>query len=174
MKKILASVCIFCLVVIFQGGPDPAAGGQRPDRATEKKVIDLVNRARTRGVKCGSRYYRATRPVHWNEALSKASLAHSEDMAREERMGHNGGDGSKPGERIARSGYRWMTYGENVGEGYLSAEEVVDGWLRSRGHCENIMNPGFKEAGAAYARGAKRLYWTLVFASPELSSFIVP
>ncbi len=142
------------------------------DHSVEKRIITLVNQMRSRGCMCGNRYYKKTRPVEWNDTLGKACLGHSLDMAEHESMGHAGTDGSDPGIRIARSGYRWMRYGENVGEGYLLPEEVVRGWLKSQGHCENIMNPLFKEAGAARAKGTGHFYWTLVLAAPESSSRI--
>jgi uncharacterized protein YkwD len=142
--------------------------------SVEKEVVELVNRMRVKGARCGDRYHKPARPLQWNNTLGEVSLKYSLEMAGNGKSGHTGGDGSKPGERIARSGYRWMAYGENVGEGYLSPEDVVNGWLKSRGHCENIMNPDFKEAGAAYAKGTKRVYWTLVLATPEPSSHISP
>lgn len=150
------------------------ARGEGRDQSVEKRVIELVNRMRVKGVGCGGQYYKAIPPVRWNDTLGKVSLRQSVDMAGKENMGHADAYGNGPGDRLARFGYRWMTYGENVGEGYLTPEEVVNGWLKSRGHCENIMNPAFKEAGAAYARGAGRIYWTLVLAAPEISSRIAP
>jgi uncharacterized protein YkwD len=46
---------------------------------------------------------------------------------------------------------------------------VVQGWLSSPGHCENIMDPRFAEMGIAYAPGhaSKRgLYWVQLLADP--------
>ncbi len=168
----LLSFCsaLFLLLCFAHGGA--WAAGDEDRQAMEKKVIELVNRARVKGVMCGSRYHKATRPVQWNGTLAKASKKHCHDMAANEQMGHTASDGSGPGDRIARLGYKWMTYGENVGEGYLTPEDVVNAWLRSQEHCENIMNPGFREGGAAQAKGARRTYWTLVLATPEFSSHI--
>jgi uncharacterized protein YkwD len=170
----LLTPCFSFLPLSLVKGSVQAAGDDGRDQSVEKRVIELVNRMRVKGAKCGSRYYRGTRPVVWNDTLGKVSLKHSLDMAGKENLGHAGTDGSGPGERIARFGYKWMIYGENVGEGYLTPEEVVNGWLRSQGHCENIMNPAFKEAGAAFAKGTRRIYWTLVLATPELASHLGP
>ena len=174
MKKAFARLCVLFVVLSFFHGAGETASGGRRDSAVERKVLDLVNRVRTKGVKCGDRYHSATHPVRWSSSLAEAALSHSSDMAKRESMDHAGGDGSDPGRRIARAGYRWMTCGENVGEGFTTPEEAVSAWLRSAGHCENIMNPVFREAGAAYARSGKRVYWTLVFATPQISSFIGP
>lgn len=157
----------FALSILIAGTP---AFGESRGHSVEKRIIELVNQMRSRGCMCGNRYFKKTKPVEWNDTLGKVCLGHSLDMAEHESMGHAGTDGSGPGRRIARSGYNWRAYGENVGEGYLLPEEVVRGWLKSQGHCENIMNPLFKEAGAARVKGMRHVYWTLVLAAPESSS----
>jgi len=181
MKKIpFATILIYLFLFSFvflplrflDGSAFAAADEER--WSAEKKVIDLVNSARSKGAQCGSRYHKPVRPVKWNDTLAQAAKKHSRDLVTKENLGHTAPDGSGPGERIARLGYKWMTYGENVGEGYLTPEEVVNAWMKSQGHCENIMNPGFKDAGAAYAKGTRRTYWTLVLATPEFSSHISP
>jgi len=89
------------------------------------------------------------------------------DMASRGEVGHAGSDGSTADERLAREGYQWGRVGENVAVGYPSADEVVRAWLSSKGHCMNIMNPGFNEIGSAWAWGVYQgvsyaRYWTLV------------
>jgi len=163
---VLSACCI--------AGEVRVAYGESREMSVEKEVVELVNRIRVKGARCGGRFYKGTRPVVWNDTLGKVSLEHSAAMADNQRLGHTGSDGSSAGTRLARFGYQWMTYGENVGEGHRSPEEVVKGWAERRGHCENIMNPAFKEAGAAYVKVAGRIYWTLVLAAPELSSQIKP
>ena len=144
-----------------------ALGDDRGNHNSEHRVIELINEVRAKGVKCGNNYYKATTPVVWNEKLGKASLHHSLDMAQNGFLGHSGSDGSSIKERLSRVHYKWMTYGENVGEGYQTPGEMVSGWLKSTSHCKNIMNPDFKEAGSAYIKGSGKIYWTLVLASPE-------
>jgi uncharacterized protein YkwD len=80
-------------------------------------------------------------------------------------MSHTGSDGSDAGDRIARAGYSASTWGENVAAGYPSASSVVDGWMGSSGHRQNILNPAFTHIGVASARAADgTLYWTMVLA----------
>ncbi len=43
---------------------------------------------------------------------------------------------------------------ENLGEGYSSPWEVVEGWMGSRGHRANLLNAGFWETGVGYQTGA--------------------
>src|SRR3990172_6631535 len=111
-------------------------------------------------------------PVAWNDSLAIAAYLHSEDMATNQFFSHTGSDGSSPGDRITREGYAWWTYGENIAVGYPTVSAVMQGWLGSDGHCRNIMNPAFREIGAAYAEGPylgnpSAPYWTFDLATPR-------
>ena len=67
-------------------------------------------------------------------------------------------------------GYRERLVGENIAYGPKSVEEVVQGWLDSTGHCENIMDPRFAEMGIGYAAGKasrRGLYWVQLLAAPR-------
>jgi uncharacterized protein YkwD len=74
---------------------------------------------------------------------------------------HTGLNGSSAGDRIIAAGYAWRSFGENIAKGYSTEQSVMDGWIRSEGHCKNIMNPGFKEMGVARVG----TYWTQEFGS---------
>jgi uncharacterized protein YkwD len=132
-------------------------------------VIQLVNTARAVGRTCGEIAYRAVPPVAWSDRLAYAAQWHALDMAIHDYVEHVGSDGSSPGDRLARVGYQWLAYGENVAGGFRTAEEIMTGWLRSPGHCANIMGREYSEAGAAWARGTGRykIYWVLVMAGRQ-------
>jgi uncharacterized protein YkwD len=135
-------------------------------RTVEERVLELVNRARTEGHRCGRRSFAATKPLTLSAALSRAAAAHAADMAANDFMGHRGSDGSTAGERANRVGYRWRSVGENVAAGHPDADAVVQGWLESAGHCANIMSAQFTEMGVAFApapRSELRLLWAQVF-----------
>jgi uncharacterized protein YkwD len=135
----------------------------------EQQILDAVNAARAQPRDCdSSHHFAATGPLTWNAQLAGAALAHSKDMAangyRESTVSepdapHNGSDGSTPQQRISRAGYNWSYSGENVAAGFTvgGANDVVQAWLQSPGHCENIMNPKFREIGvsAIFFKGAK-------------------
>jgi len=132
------------------------------EKETEKNLkllLQLVNSYRASGCDCGSEgRFAATAPVVWNDKLEQAALDHSEDMFTNKFQSHTGSDGSNPGARLKRLGYDWKTCGENIAWGYQTEKSVVEGWIKSPGHCRNIMDPKYKEMGAA----RKGNYWTLV------------
>jgi uncharacterized protein YkwD len=82
-------------------------------------------------------------------------------MAVNKYFSHQGTDGTRGGTRIQRAGYRWKTFGENIGQGYKTEKEMLDGWLASPGHCKNIMSKTYKEMGVARAG----TLWTQTFGS---------
>jgi len=135
-----------------------------------RKVLELVNAARSTPRVCGNQRYPAARRLSWNDKLAKAALAHSSDMAKRNYFQHKDHSGGTVVERARHAGYRWRLIGENIAAGQGSPQEVVTGWLSSPGHCANIMNPDFAGMGAAYATSQTSdagIYWTQVFGTPR-------
>jgi uncharacterized protein YkwD len=126
------------------------------------RVLELVNEARAQRRKCGSRWFAAAPPLRLSPLLSRAALAHAKDMSANKLFEHRGSDGSKPSERATRAGYKWAAIAENIAEGAASADEVVQDWLESPGHCANIMGAQYREMGLAYHTDFARkgdIYW---------------
>jgi len=134
------------------------------------RVLELVNAARARPRKCGSREFASAPPLTLSPVLSRAALAHAKDMSANKFFDHRGSDGSKPSERATRAGYNWSAVAENIAEGPASAEVVVQGWLDSPGHCVNIMGAQYREMGVAYFTDfAKKgdIYWAQEFGTQQ-------
>ncbi len=53
--------------------------------------------------------------------------------------------------------------GENIAAGYPTPETVVNGWLNSPGHRENIMSSEFEEFACGITVSDGRLYWVQLF-----------
>ena len=139
-------------------------------QAALQRVLDLVNQARASPRYCGNRAFNAARPVRWSASLAEASQRHSEDMARYNYFSHSGRDGSDPAQRVERAGYRYRSTGENIAAGQLNAEDAVAGWIKSPGHCANLMNPVFTDMGAGFVvdPGSEMVvYWTQAFGAPR-------
>ena len=140
-------------------------------QAAGQRVLDLVNQARATPRSCGNRAFKAAAPVRWNDTLAGASRLHAEDMARHNYFSHGGRDGSNPAQRVERAGYRYRATGENIAAGtQMQADEAVAGWIKSPGHCANLMNPAFTEMGVAFAVNAASemgVYWAQAFGTPR-------
>jgi uncharacterized protein YkwD len=141
---------------------------QAPILAT--RALQLVNEVRARGARCGGRTFAPAPPVKLSDALAGVAFGHAADMARHNYFEHEDRTGHSPADRVRAVGYQEKLVGENIAYGPKSADEVVQGWLDSPGHCENIMDPRFAEMGIAFAPGqsTKRgLYWVQLLVAPK-------
>jgi uncharacterized protein YkwD len=125
----------------------------------ESLMLQLVNEQRQLGCNCGATYYPPTNALTWNDQLEAAALAHASDMSAKNYFSHTGSDGSGPGDRISEAGYNWRAYGENIARGQPTEQSVMNAWIASEGHCRSIMNPAFRELGAARINS----YWVQEF-----------
>jgi uncharacterized protein YkwD len=165
-KLMLLSFALMSLVsfssftVKASGEPGkPATVAAAPSSLNKTMMLRLVNEVRKKGCQCGGTYYYPAPELLWSDQLEEAAVQHSNDMNRRNYFAHIAPDGSNAGVRIERTGYPWKIYGENIAEGYVSELDVLDGWLKSPGHCRNIMNPKFREMGVARTGD----YWTQEF-----------
>ncbi len=143
-----------------------ADSGTKPFR---QEVLKLTNGYRATGRYCGSTWYAASKPLAWNAMLKRAANGHSRDMARNNFFSHTGSDGSSMGERITEAGYHWSYAGENIAAGYSTVASVMDGWIKSPGHCANIMSSRYKDIGVACVPSNTAdysSYWTMDLAAP--------
>lgn len=141
--------------------PAPAPSAPPPAFATE--LLGLVNEARAQGHDCGAEgVFSPAGAVALEARLSDAAQTHAGDMNGNDYFSHTGRDGSSVGDRVDRAGYAWRLVGENIGSGYEDAAAVTAAWLRSDGHCANLMKPGYLHMGVGKSGG----YWVQVFAQP--------
>jgi uncharacterized protein YkwD len=135
-------------------------------RAVAAKVLALTNEARAHARRCGDKPFAPAPPLREDAQLEEAAATYANDMAQHQYLEHTGRDGSTPAQRISRMGYSWRAIGENIAAGQGSAQDVVDDWLSSPGHCANIMNPEFVDMGAAFATNMTSqavVYWAQEF-----------
>jgi len=134
----------------------------------KREFLENINHIRQRGCNCGVTYMPPAAPLTWNYQLEAAALGHAIDMSQLNYFSHTSKDGRSMEDRIALAGYRFKGYrsfmiGENIAMGQMSIAEVMHGWLKSEGHCKNLMNPAFKEVGVA----EDNQYWVQDFGGRE-------
>jgi len=130
--------------------------------AVRKEMLDRVNAVGRR---------EGLRPMRSDKTLDATAQGHGEDMLRRAFFDHRNPDGQLVRERAVEAGYKWTKIGENIAEGQLSVEEVVDTWLKSPGHRRNILDPDFQELGVGLvlgqSRGRWRILWVQNFGTPR-------
>ncbi|WP_277961265.1 CAP domain-containing protein [Pseudomonas sp. RIT-To-2] len=135
-------------------------------QAEGQKLLAQLNTARAQPHTCGAQAFNPAPPLAWNATLATVAQAHAQDMANRNYFDHLDRDGHTPGDRAELAGYNAQALGENIAAGQDSVAKVVAGWLASPGHCANLMNPQFRDLGAAYATDPKSdagIYWTGMF-----------
>lgn len=132
-------------------------------------MITLVNALRSEPQKCGEALLPAAAPVHRDKRLDKAAQRYATKMARNDWFDHDAPDGTDPGTRLRRAGYRWTRWGENIAAGYDDVAGVLAAWMASPGHCRTLMG-SYVHVGFGHAyrkRSTFGHYWVQDFASPR-------
>ena len=178
------------LIVFMLWTSPPAAAIQKPGQpeiripTLERRIHDLVNKERT-GKKL--------RALQLDEKLSSIARAHSADMARRKFFSHINPDGKDPTARGELAGYRCKKdfgnyfkegLAENLYQGNLYssistrgtvktyswntledlAAQSVSGWMKSKGHRENILEKTHSKTGIGVAISKDdKVYVTQVF-----------
>ena len=89
--------------------------------------------------------------------LNQYAQQWANNMARRNKLYH-----SDVGNILALN--RFYTAGENIAWNQQTPEEVVNAWMHSEGHRENIMNRQFTKIGFGFANDtAGEIYWCTVF-----------
>jgi uncharacterized protein YkwD len=101
-------------------------------------------------------------PLIYSEMLASAAQAHADDMASRRFFAHQGSNGSRVGDRINATGYRWCLAAENIAKGQRDLRQVMRDWTKSRGHFRNMIQKNATEFGLARAKGN---LWVMVLAN---------
>lgn len=164
---LLSAVVGCCLLVLALGfAPDifPSGLGDESDgmrnefneTAVERHLFEAVNRERTDiGLS----------PVEYDRRLAGVARNHSEDMAAREYYAHETPAGLGPSDRVERDGLDCEAVGENIVgtwwqqpittsdgiEEHTTREQVVESvveqWLDSLSHRNNMLDPRWESTG---------------------------
>lgn len=127
--------------------------------AAEKKLLDLTNAEREK---------EELPPLKANPILTKLARAHSQNMAKQEKLGHDL-DCKSPFDRLREAKYEYQRAAENVAQSgeQASMADIMKLWLDSEPHRANILGDGYTEIGIGVAKNDKgEVYATQVFAKP--------
>ena len=119
---------------------------QDPREFYAQNVMELVNQQRAAN---------GCPPLAVNQAMTTAAYEHSQDMAVNGYFAHDTPSGVTPWTRMKDLGYTEPA-AENIAEGYRTPQEVVNGWMNSPGHRQNILNCSYKAAGVGYYDGPSK------------------
>ncbi|WP_018924771.1 CAP domain-containing protein [Salsuginibacillus kocurii] len=121
----------------------------------QAEVIELTNQEREA---------QGLEPLETHVELSDVATVKSEDMRDNDYFSHDSPTYGSPFDLMDHYGVNYRTAAENIAAGQMSPEQVVEGWMNSDGHRQNIMNAEFTHIGVGYAEGgSQNHYWTQLF-----------
>lgn len=124
----------------------------------EAEVIELVNKERTS---------RGLQALNHNDVLAKLTRLKSQDMADKNYFDHQSPTYGSPYDMMNSFGITYQNAGENIARGQATAKMVMEGWMNSPGHRENILKEEYQEIGVGLAIDSTgQSYWTQMFIRP--------
>lgn len=118
----------------------------------EAEVVRLVNEQRAKN---------GLQPLTMNWELSRVARTKSEDMARNRYFSHTSPTYGSPFDMMRSFGISYRSAGENIAYGQRTPAAVVDAWMNSAGHRENILKSSYTQIGVGYYANGN--YWTQMF-----------
>jgi len=88
-----------------------------------------------------------------NSDLIESATAKAKAMLQSNCWSHYCPDGKSPWNFFDDSGYYYVYAGENLGEGFGDNYSVMNAWMNSPTHRENVLKPEFDEIGIGFASG---------------------
>ncbi|MFC3773077.1 CAP domain-containing protein [Paenibacillus sp. GCM10012303] len=128
------------------GGGTGQGTGSGADTSTPyaDQVVTLVNQERAKA---------GLKPLANDPALTAMAMDKAKDMYNNNYFDHNSPTYGSPFDMMRSYGIRYTYAGENIAKGQRNPQEVMNAWMNSPGHRQNIMSPNFTKIGVAYYNG---------------------
>lgn len=152
VAAVAIKIIIVAFVLIY-----PIEAWVTPDVASEQsaRIIKLTNDLRIQ----------AKVPIlKESQILNQAAYMKVQDMLINQYFDHFSPRNVSLSDWLKKIGYNYMTAGENLAMGFADAEEVVEGWRRSKTHNANMLDTDFTEIGVGLASGWFNGYETTMVA----------
>ncbi len=130
-------------------------------------VVDLTNSERVQNQNV---------PLVRSATLDAAAKLKAEHMAKNEYFAHFSPDGVSPWHWFDEVGYTYAHAGENLAIHFTDSAEVVEAWMDSPAHRENIVNGLYTEIGVGTYKGKYEGYDTVyvvqLFGTPAIPAAV--
>ncbi|MBI4035911.1 CAP domain-containing protein [Candidatus Daviesbacteria bacterium] len=94
-------------------------------------------------------------PLKESSALSYAAFLRAKEILANQEFNHyaSGSGDIKAQKAVEVVGYRYSEVGENLARGYDDPNLVIEGWLNSPEHKQNMLKINYKEVGVTVLEG---------------------
>jgi len=108
-----------------------------------------------------------------NEKLNQAAKLKAADMFSKQYWAHTSPTGEAPWSFFNKVSYNYVYAGENLARDFGDSKSVVDAWMNSPSHRENLLNSRYRDIGFAVVNGKYGSYETTLvvqlFGSPAVA-----
>lgn len=130
--------------------------------STEQQILTLVNAERSS---------RGLRPLSPHSEATKVARVKSYDMSKYNYFSHNSPIWGSSFKIMKHFDIEYVAAGENIAVGYSGADSVMNGWMNSTGHRNNILSEKFTHLGIGiYCSDNGKMYYTQIFLTPKTSA----
>jgi uncharacterized YkwD family protein len=121
-----------------------AAGSAVQSSSYADQVVTLVNQQRAKA---------GLKPLAVDKALAAMALDKAKDMYNNHYFDHTSPTYGSPFDMMTSYGIRYTYAGENIAMGQKTPQEVMNAWMNSPGHKQNILSPNYMKIGVGYYNG---------------------
>jgi uncharacterized YkwD family protein/spore coat assembly protein SafA len=121
-------------------------------KGIETQVQQLVNQERSK---------QGLKPLQMDWELQRTARTKACDMAQKGYFSHTSPTYGSPFDMMRQFGISYRTAGENIAQGQRTPAEVMQSWMNSQGHRENILKQEFTHIGVGYCEKGNN--WVQMF-----------
>lgn len=164
-KNVLTVIAI--IMFLFSGlfVPVTAAAAVIEDHS----IVTLMN---------NERHKSGLKPLQSDQALVNSANDKALDMIERDYWSHETPDGQPPWQFFEQNGYEFVLAGENLAKHFNTPEGVVNGWMNSPTHRDNILKEGYSQVGVSVVSGMLGSQQTVLvvahYGSPEQRKTVQP
>jgi len=137
---LMIAIKIFVLALLFFSYPSQAEFST----VTTNRIIELTNKARLEA---------GLKELKHNNVLDLAAAKKAADMFANNYFAHTSPSGIKPWHWFNEVKYNYTFAGENLAMNFVDAEGVVQAWLDSPTHRDNLLSKNYNDIGVAVMIG---------------------
>lgn len=112
---------------------------------TKDEIIKLTNQERAKN---------NLPPLKENSLLDQVAELKAKNMVEKNYWAHFAPDGTSPWYFFNKAGYDYSYAGENLAKNFDTSQQVVQAWMNSPSHRENVLGSNYSEIGIALINGS--------------------
>ncbi|MGI5828196.1 MAG: CAP domain-containing protein [Patescibacteria group bacterium] len=143
LSKLILILLFFQVIITSVVRTKPGILGYASNISVEA-ILSLTNAQRTS---------EGLEPLQLNTTLSDSARRKAAHMFSQNYWAHTAPDGTTPWFFFKNVGYNYLYAGENLARDFGDSSSVVQAWMDSPTHRDNIMSPKYNEIGIAVVNG---------------------